>query len=273
MRPKPRLRRMERSLSPTQAVLAWLAVAQRYANPDDFARSLIDLPGSPRPLDGIIDQVEALARARNVDGDEWVVWHAVRQAGGDAALLYFLAARLDAAATDLADRATVNVLLVQDRLGHAADGAGDPSGTSGHSWESGAAGASWAQWSAVGREIVCDVRVEDMTRRVLERDYFRSHTTLFPDTAAEWRRLQTAIEGLDRLMNAVPTGSARGRASTSATDDTEMAPEALEARIVARARDLVDDARIAAFEYLGRPDAAYAIATARLRARPRVSPG
>jgi hypothetical protein len=101
-----RLSKLETSVSPTEAVLSWLAEAHEFPIvPESFGSlldgSLLDAPKEAWPLVRIGGQVEASVRAAMKGKTADAVWKAVRRRVGDAFFLFELVIRLNLAAEEI----------------------------------------------------------------------------------------------------------------------------------------------------------------------------
>ncbi len=92
---KSRLDKIENSLTPKQAVVAWMEEAHKFATPDDYVDWLAKHPGEQLPLNRLADQVE-LATYKWMKGaprDE--LERVIRNQVREVAFLFFLQRRVN----------------------------------------------------------------------------------------------------------------------------------------------------------------------------------
>lgn len=117
---------------------------------------------------------------------------------------------------------------------------------------------AWQSWRTVVARLTAGVRVETEARVSLERRYLEGHDVLFADVSAEWARyadLVARVAHLAELTSVIEPSKAPPRPSGDE-----------DARVVALADSLADDARVKAYEILGERERAVSIMERRLRA-------
>lgn len=111
---KRRLDNIDRSLTPTQAILAWITEAHRFSSLSEYGSWLAEQPNDPQPLHRLLHQ----AAAAIFDNDKVAPEERekIKKAARDVVFLYFLHHRVN---TDLAARsrsmALEATLLLDDR--------------------------------------------------------------------------------------------------------------------------------------------------------------
>lgn len=90
-----RLAKLESTLAPREAVLAWLMDARQFPSLIDHVRSIAELPVEAAPLSVIGDRVEASVRASMKGQPRDAISDEVRRAIGDGAFLFTLALHIN----------------------------------------------------------------------------------------------------------------------------------------------------------------------------------
>ena len=230
-----RLAKLEGSLPPREAVLAWLAEAQRAPGLVAHVQTLIELPVGAAPLSVIGMQVEAAVRAATKGQSRVMVEAAVRRALGDAAFLFALVLGLNGQALEIARLEGLRATAVFHWLRSLGDGR-PAEGT-----------AAWAQCGAAVVGLTTVVAVEAAARAELERRYVGGHDVLFEDATTAWAAFVDLVERLAGLADAI-TGVRTTRNHLVGSPETA---ESLEELVTERVARLADDARICAYEILG----------------------
>ena len=262
-----RLARLERSLAPRDAVLLWFETARKYRSLTDYARSILG-QGDPAPhMTWIQDQVvssvtEALAGKGPLE-IEREIWLSLR----DAMFLYHLVVVLNVTAGEYAllaqlrSRVLVAELgpLVMDPLSE------DVVARRANPENARRVDRSWQLWRESTEAWVSDVRLEQLARSALDDAYFGGRPVLFDAVAEDWMQLG---QQADRLQSSVETlrEPFRTRAGFHRQCLLPKPASSIASRAGARAAELADDARIAAFGALGERHRALRIVERRLRA-------
>jgi hypothetical protein len=255
MRADPRLRRLERSMSPTQLVLAFLAIAHRHRSADDYVRSLLAQPGSASPLTSIVGRVEVVMPRRHRGARASEIRVVVRQGADHAAFLYHLALGLDAAALAFAASGTLRIEVVKLRLGDAFEDTLSRRARSADADDP--VIVSWRLWRDAALALVDEIRIEDEARLELEHVHLRGRTALFDETVDAWQQLLHDADGLERLARLLahrhhkPVRSRRRRRARRG--------RGLQPRVDLRVQRLTAQARVEALGDVGRDDEAATI--------------
>ena len=248
-----RLAKLEASLTPQEAVLAWLAEA-RGMTFVDHARAIADAPVEASPLSVIGARVVAAVRAERKGQPRSEIERAALRAQGDAVFLFCLVVHLNRRAFEVAEleglRAACAVFWMRSLLGERDKLPADEGDAQGRR-------DAWRNWHNLIDKLALDVRVEIAARTRLEQLYLEGHEVLFADAATEWGGYVASVDGLARLadnLRSVEPGKPP-RQRTGAAD----------ALIDALADRLADDARVRAFEVLDDRERAVSIMERRLR--------
>lgn len=260
-----RLAKLEHALSPTVAVLAWLADAQQFASSTDHARAIAALPVEAAPLSVIGQRIEASVRASLKGQPQDVVWEKVRRGVGDGAFLFCLVLQINAQTIELSKveglRASAVFYWMGCLLGGPLETELPPAEAKVYRQE---LAECWESWRGVVDRLSVDVDVENEARARLEKRYFGGRDVFFRDVAEAWSSHVELVERIaGRAEAMLLPGKPRGRrrepeASVSMASD--------EARVACRAQTLADDARVRAYEIMGERERAAAIMERRLRA-------
>jgi G:T-mismatch repair DNA endonuclease (very short patch repair protein) len=253
-----RLAKLEAGITPTEAVLAWLAEAHTYPTLPEHVASIHDAPQEAWPLVRIAAQVKASVRA-SVRGRPEEVWQAVRAGVGDAFFLVELALQLNLAARQVCDTEGLRwALLVKWRGLLAAEaelaqrtGHGDPE----------RAAREAQDWRDVVALSLTMLYTEDAARASLERRYLEGQPVLFPLLAQECADLVEHLEWL--AEHADPMVASTPDSNTDVWMDGLRAAAAEDGQ--ARARELTDLARIEAWELIGEHERALTVLDRRMR--------
>lgn len=257
-----RVAKLETSLSPTEAVLAWLAEAHEFPTLPEYVASLLDAPRDAWPLTRIGGQVEGAVRVAMKGKPEDAVWKAVRRRVGDAFFLFDLALRLNLAAEETlrygrlrwaclsyqtrALTLEAELAKVTRRRQHAT---ARPSVSAVDGWRTGLAVS------------LTTIYVEEDARAELERKYLDGRPVLFSWLVREWDDLRARLEGLASLADVLPELRGSGVPGLALEELHAQAANGA----LARAIELTDQARVAALDLLGEDEQAVAIAGRRLR--------
>lgn len=260
-----RLARLEGTLGPREAVLAWLSDAQRFDGLPDLARSIIDTPTADTPLSRICAQTESGVRGAMRAESYEVVERAVRRSVGDAIFLYVLVIRLNLSTMEFAN---VEALRAGGLFFQMAAMRADPEmfgdrTLTGAPDGGGGAVSAWQLWRRATDFLCSAVEIEEQARAAIQVIYLDGREALFSDTTKAWTELRAQVDGLAKLAVLRPRKRARTRRGER--DSADAPAGTLEERVQERARELADDARIKTFELLGERDRAVAIMERRLR--------
>ena len=250
-----RITALERTLSPTEATLAWLAEAHRCRTLSAYLEGLLDDPRRTGPLEGVTRQAVGSVTGRvarrygeSLDG-------ARRIAARDAIFLVKLVLGLEdtlgtAIATGslrwLALDAQLDALVAEARCSERTAPPGRRVPDRRVAWR-----AMMAQW-------LTEAYALEEARRLLQWRYLGGTTALFPATAEGWERVLLAYERLVERASA-------SRAIAGGDIDVPALRGAARNRARAVAASLVSDARLATLDYLGLTTDALELAERQLR--------
>ena len=172
-----RVAQLEGSLSPQQAVLAWLAEAHAFPTLGEYVRSLLDGPETAWPLVRIPAQVAAAVRAQQRRAPIAVIVTAIRVAILDVVTLVELVLVSNLAAERLLASATASLTLLERYR---------PLGT----------GSLVGHWRRDVELITAELAVEAAARQAVERRYLGGHDVLFPGLAARCSETEARITAL-----------------------------------------------------------------------------
>ena len=177
---RPRVDRLETSLTPTGIVLRWLDEAHAYGSLESYVASILDLPGDQQPIDRLCREASEAARARLRGRPKEKVQAAVRSDLRETVFRYLLVLRIYGTTHDLLDRealvdaalsAHVALLTTKGR----AERQRDP---------------TYAERFATYRDLLAlrvgELRALEQARSIVEERYLDGHHALFPDVAAAW---------------------------------------------------------------------------------------
>jgi hypothetical protein len=257
-----RLAKLEGTLLPREAVLAWLVEAQQFPSLVDHARSIVELPVEAAPLSVIGQRIESGVRVSMKGQPRDAVREAVHRAVGDGAFLFALVLELNGQALEIAKveglRATAVFFWMGSLLGGPRAGDIPPAEANVYARESADA---WSVWRTVVDRMSLEVRVENEARATLERRFFGGHEVFFADVTQAWVAYVDMVERLVSLADALaPTGGSKARRRPNAADGSGSVTE----RIADRGTRLADDARVRAYEIMGDRPRAVAILERRL---------
>ena len=249
-----RLMKVEGALHPLEAVLAWLADAQKYASVVDQARAIAGVPVEAAPLSVIGARVVAAVRAERKGQRRDEIERAALRAQGDAVLLFCLVVGLNRRAFEVAELEGLRAAAAFWWMGALLGGPHDPPASDEDARERREA---WRSWRTLIDRLAFDLGIETAARASLERRYLGGHDCLFADAVADWARYGELVARLARiaeLMRGTEPARTRRRAGDEAT------------RIEALSTRLADNARVKAYEILGERERAVSIMERRLRA-------
>jgi biopolymer transport protein ExbB/TolQ len=117
----------------------------------------------------------------------------------------------------------------------------------------------WRSWTSVVERLVWLVAVEREVRELLEKRHLAGRLSLFRDAADEWAELEEQVGRLEAIASNFAEAKIEGhrRVRRRAPDHSE--------RVMARADQLADDARIHAFDRLDEQPRALAILERRFK--------
>lgn len=257
-------------LSPKQLILVWLEEAHQFPTITDYARSTLDQPRSP--LSRILDEVSRGAGRTTKTRPVEELRKDVRRAQGDALFLYELVLRLNVVAAELSHLQGLRIALLRLQL---LDLLANPilNERSKEPAELSTAAAlddAWQSMLGATRRVLEEVHIEEGARLGLERRYLDGRPVLFPGVVGDWATLEGQAEDLATLLGSLPdkVGRKTRRPAARAAATPSVAD-----RILARARDVADDARVEALLRLGDRDTALLIEERRLRTMAAPPPG
>jgi hypothetical protein len=259
-----RLARLEGTLSPKEATLAWLAEAHQFPTLAAYVGWLVTQPPEAAPFWRVPEQAERAARASLRGQPRDVVEAAAHQAVRDAVFLLELVIRLNVAAAE-----TIGVegpryaalwwearaITAETELLPASQSPSDRRAIT----------RRWADWRGAVSDWVMTLEEAEAARRLLERQYLDGRDVLFHDLASAWGSL---IERAERPAqfgkNPGPAGRPRQRRLRRGAEAPN--PGGADAR--ALAADLAGRVRSVALGLLGNAETT-AASTAQLRAPKR----
>jgi hypothetical protein len=257
------LEKLERALPASSAVLLWFASVNQARSILAYVRACLEQDDPNADLTRLCNHVVRAVRESELPASE--IARATAVALRDAALTYQLLLALNAAALAFADSAVPRSVLLVAELGRLL--LEDPSGrvaSSANSENAAADRRSWQVWRESVEAFVGGVRVESEARAVLERTYFAGRSVLFAEIADAWGPLATRAAGLETMV-----GQMREPFRTQTGFDRPailpQRPGSFETRVQLRATELLDDARIGAFQQMGQRSKAVALMERRLR--------
>jgi hypothetical protein len=261
-----RLAKVEGTLSPKEATLAWLTEAHQFPTLAAYVGWLVTQPPEAAPFWRVPEQAERAVRAAMRGEPRSVVEAAAHQAVRDAVFLIELVIRLNVEAEDmLRAEGLRHAAIVWEARAITAEtellpASQSPSGRR-------AITRRWADWRGTVSDWVMTLEEAGAARRLLERRYLDGHDVLFADLARERHALTEATERLAGVGGSVVVGRQGGSRNARVTS---LAPgrAAVNSRADAVAAGLVEGARAAALDLLG--DAVGALARGR---RHRLSSG
>ncbi|MGD0863861.1 MAG: hypothetical protein ABSA21_14075 [Candidatus Limnocylindrales bacterium] len=246
-----RLRALEESLSPTEAVLRWLAEARAFGGFQEYAVATLEAPEGAAPLERIIARVESAARREHPRGSRATLAAAIANRLEDAVFRYELVLRLNADILELSERlrprlrtlvATLGERIVAATLGRAetVEARTTPTAVDGQP----------AGWHEQVDELVATIAIEDQARTLLEHHYFGGSGVLFADVAQGWRTVGGQVREI--AVGEAPAPHLVGSGRRRRVRGTRSSPSAsLTRRVQARAGAIAADARLAALMMLG----------------------
>ena len=240
MTTRARLLRLEGSLSPRQAVVAWLVEARSYPSISAYAAAVLDAEAATMPLERILDRTERAVRAARRGGRAATIEAAVTAAFEEAITAFEVVLRLNVEAIELIAR--LQPLI--DALGLCAEPGLD--------------------WTDLVTDVSTRIATEDDARAMLERRHLDGHAALFLDVGRSWRALARAVRRL--RLPAETTNQALGRPDREPTD---LVPTERMTSAQSRADAIADAAALRALELLGADQRADSLVHARLRSGAR----
>ena len=188
-----RVAKLEGSLQPREAVLAWLAEAQRAPGLVAHVQSFLNLPVEAAPLSVIGARVVAAVRAERKGQPRDAVERAALRAQGDAVFLFCLVVVLNGRVLEVAQLEGLRAAGTFWWMGALLGGPHEPPASDEDANERREA---WRNWRALVDRLTTDVRVETAARASLEGRYLGGHDVLFADAAADWARYADQVAGL-----------------------------------------------------------------------------
>ncbi len=179
-----RLERVAVSLTPQQAVLAWLEEAHQHQTMAEYSASLVGQPDLAFPLHGIPHRVAEAVRSAMKGQPREVVERVVRQQVRDGAFLVYLAIGANTRVLEERRVYWLHLILQIERQGAVLQG-----------WERWDA-ARVQRWNDQAANLAHQVLCQAFAIELLAQRYFAGHTPLFPATAAELAEQQAHVEEL-----------------------------------------------------------------------------
>ena len=256
-----RVAKLEGSLQPREAVLAWLAEAQQFPSITDHARAIADQPVEAAPLSVIGARVVAAVRAELKGHPHEAVERAALRAQGDAVFLFCLVMILNTRAFEVVRFEGICTAAAFFWMGALLGGPHEPPTSDEDARERQDA---WRQWRSMVDRLTSNVRVETEARASLQRRYLGGHDVLFADVATDCAKHVEFVERLAGLAEVI--ASAETETPARRKSGATKGRAAFEGRAGALASQLADDARVKAYEILGDRERAVSIMERRLRA-------
>jgi hypothetical protein len=258
-----RLAKLEGSLRPREAVLAWLAEVQELARLDDYSRHIAEVSVDDAPMSVISRRVDAAVREDMKGKPRNEVESAVYRATGDALFLFCLVFQVNIEVIQTVDvealRASAVFLWMGCLLGGPRDEDVPAEELEEHHRE---LTSSWATWFSVVDRLERDVQVMDQMRATLADCYFAGHDVLFADARTRWQGHVDQVRRIKGLADDIGS-SARGKAARRQRDRGPSVPT-VEVGVEAWVAWLTDWSKVRAFEVLGERPKAVAIMERRI---------
>jgi hypothetical protein len=263
---KVRLTNLESSLSPTRAVLLWYGRASQFGSISAYVRHCIDQPNSVADLDELNDQIIRFVRQTREAETPDEVARAVHVALRDGRFLFELVLESNSCVGRLRQLAQVHSQVLVSQLGDLLDDPrsfdvavrrADPKGAA-------SVDAGWRGWRDRTEALISAVRVQQAAMTRIDRRFFGGRAVLFPDLTEAWNRLTERVEWLAVVVGELREPY-RTRAGLNRRRQRTTMLQSLEDQGALRARELIDAARIAAFDRLGDRQAALRLAERHLR--------
>jgi hypothetical protein len=231
-----RLAKVEAALTPTELVLRWLAEAHAHDTFDAYTRALLDADPDEMPMDRLVREAEASARAQTRGRPREDVQRAIRRACVETLFRAQLVLQITVRTQELLDRE----ILVHAALGAYLAAAANPP----RKPPKGGPPANPVQLRDVCIARVNELHAFEEARAQVERSHLDGATALFPAAVREWDEQRKRTETLGVLA-----------IHMCELDGTEFSPaddlEAFDARVTQIAADFVEPARSKAYNELG----------------------
>ncbi|MFV2062332.1 MAG: hypothetical protein ACC726_02320, partial [Chloroflexota bacterium] len=207
-------------------VIHWLDEAHAFGSPAAYMRSVTEQAVAAQPLARIVAGVEAATTKTMRGRPRDVVGRAVRDALREAAFIFHLVVRLNAAAEDLvrfeglrlvAITLWMRELTLREELARHTDAAG---------WGADAEtlSGSWHDWRRTIAGLVTSLAHAQEARRRVEDRYLAGRDSLFPELADDWTELAQRGEALSAI-GASLRDDAGGQPGVPAAEDVEATLE------------------------------------------------
>ena len=230
-----RLRRVESSLAPTQAVVLWMEEVDRFPSVVEYACSLQGEPESAYPLYRLPQQVDDAVRGAMRGQPREQIDAAAHRAVRDVVFLFFLHQEANQRMENDRRANVLMVALLASQLSLCRER--ERSGRD-----------RLVEWRTMARDVVRRLNAWRHALSTLTERYFSGHDVLFPDVRAEWEGTVDLLRQVVEICNdmaatADPKKKRSARKSRPHVVDLSEADTALAQQIV---RDLVDHARVEA---------------------------
>lgn len=243
-----RLTGLEATLSPTELIVRWLDDAHSYGGAQAYVTALLDEPPERYPLNRLLGEAAAGARATasvrrgpELDG-------AIRKALRETTFRFDLVMRINTTTHDLVERASLMHVALAGYGSHvASQGRGARPAGAAHNEDVRAC-------LAIADRQVTELMAADEARSIVEARYLAGHPALFPDEVARFEevlervQVQTVLTMRLAELDGLPPGDPGN-------------PDAVAHRASELVEDLVEPARSSALEKLDEVREAITIAT------------
>jgi hypothetical protein len=245
---------IEGALSPTELVVAWLVEGQAYGGVDAFVRATLEEEDYVPPINRLAHAAMDAARLSAKGKPREEIDKAANQAVRETLFRFHLVMRINTSHHDRLERQLLLTALFSARLGLLTY---TPE-------RERAKDSDFGRQYAELRDLVCmnasDFEVAGLAREAVERKYLAGHPALFPDDLKSWGEQLATNKAVEALVVKV----ARVAAAAAPKPDY---PYATEADLARHIDDLLEPAKVAAYEDLDEGRIAIGIATTWLRGK------
>jgi hypothetical protein len=249
-----RLATVEASLPPTELVVRWLDEAHGYGDLETHARALLEADARETPIDRLVRQAAAGARASTKGKRPELVNEAVGDAVRETVFRFDLVLRITNVSHERLDREALVDAVIAGQLGMLAlvgdaERAHDP---------------TYPHRLAIVRRVAVSrvdlLRLTGQARDQVEARYLGGHPALFPSAVAAWEAQVRSSETIAAM--AIRLAELDGVPPPEPND-----PGAGATQLADLAADLVELARVTALEKLGEGARGLNVARTWLRAK------